>query len=66
MEMSQIDNGSQRAHDIFPVNKAGATECITGRSSARETILLHRLISVFVCSSVGSKQAGVTIHYTEC
>ena len=33
MEMSEIYNGSQLAHDIFLVNKAGATEYITGRSS---------------------------------
>ena len=33
MEMSEIYNGSQWAHDIFLVNKAGATEYITGRSS---------------------------------
>ena len=30
--MSEIYNGSQWAHDIFLVNKAGATEYITGRS----------------------------------
>ena len=33
MEMSKIYNGSQWAHDIFLVNKARATEYITGRSS---------------------------------
>ena len=33
MEMSEIYNGSQWAHDIFLVNKARATEYITGRSS---------------------------------
>ena len=33
MEMFEIYNGSQWAHDIFLVNKAGATEYITGRSS---------------------------------
>ena len=33
MEMSEIYNGSQWAHDIFLMNKAGATEYITGRSS---------------------------------
>ena len=33
MEMSEIYNGSQWAHNIFLVNKAGATEYITGRSS---------------------------------
>ena len=33
MEISEIYNGSQWAHDIFLVNKAGATEYITGRSS---------------------------------
>ena len=32
MEMSEIYNGSQWAHDIFLVNKAGATEYITGCS----------------------------------
>ena len=32
MEMSEIYNGSQWAHDIFLVNKAGAMEYITGRS----------------------------------
>ena len=30
MEMSEIYNGSQWAHDIFLVNKAVATEKITG------------------------------------
>ena len=33
MEMSEIYNGSHWAHDIYLVNKAGATEYITGRSS---------------------------------
>ena len=33
MEMSEIYNGSQWAHDIFRVNKAGAIEYITGLSS---------------------------------
>ena len=33
MKMSEIYNGSQWAHDIFLVNKAGAMEYITGRSS---------------------------------
>ena len=33
MEMSEIYNGSQWAHDIFLVNKAGATEYIMGLSS---------------------------------
>ena len=33
MEMSEIYTGSQWAHDIFLVNKAGATEYIMGRSS---------------------------------
>ena len=32
MEMSEIYNGSQWAHDLFLVNKAGATEYITDRS----------------------------------
>ena len=44
MEMSQIYNGSQWAHDIFLVNKAGAKEYITGRSSTLyscKTIFLH-------------------------
>ena len=30
MEMSEIYNGSQWAHDMFLVNKAEATEYITG------------------------------------
>ena len=34
MEMSEIYNGSQWAHDIFLVNKAGAAEHIMGRSSS--------------------------------
>ena len=44
MEMSEIYNGSQWAHDMLLVNKAGATEYITGRSStlmkfkAKETL----------------------------
>ena len=33
MEMSEIYNGSQWAHDVFLVNKAGAMEYIMGRSS---------------------------------
>ena len=33
MEMSEIYNGRQCAHDTFLVNKAGATEYIMGRSS---------------------------------
>ena len=33
MEMSEIYNGSQWAHDIFLVNKDRATEYITDRSS---------------------------------
>ena len=37
MEMSKILNESQWAHDIFLVNKAGATEYITGRSSTLKT-----------------------------
>ena len=32
MEMSEIYNGSQCSHDIFLVNKAGATEYITEMS----------------------------------
>ena len=39
MEMSEIYNGSQWAHDIFLVNKTGATEYITSRSSTLERIL---------------------------
>ena len=38
MEMSEIYNGSQWAHDIFLVNKAGTIEYITGRSSTPGTI----------------------------
>ena len=37
MEMSEIYNGSQWAHDIFLVNKAGAKENITGRSSTLDS-----------------------------
>ena len=36
MKMSEIYNGSQWAHDIFLVNKAVATEYVTGRSSTLE------------------------------
>ena len=43
MEMFEIYNGSQWAHDIFLVNKAGATEYITGRSST-----LDRLTDIFI------------------
>ena len=32
MEMFEIYNGSEGAHDIFLVKKAGATEYIMGRS----------------------------------
>ena len=38
MEVSEIYNGSQWAHDIFPVNKARATEYITGRSSTLDEV----------------------------
>ena len=43
MEMFEIYSGSQWAHDIFLVNKAGATEYITGRSST-----LDRLTDIFI------------------
>ena len=33
MKVSEIYTGSQWAHDIFLVNKAGATEYITDRTS---------------------------------
>ena len=41
MEMSEIYNGSQWAHDILLVNKARATEYIMGRSSTLKSILLN-------------------------
>ena len=47
MEMSEIYNGSQRTHDIFLVNKAGATEYITGRSST----LYTNLVNIPLCMS---------------
>ena len=36
MEISEIYNGSQWAHDKFLVNKVGAKEYITGQSSTLE------------------------------
>ena len=49
MEMSENYNGSQWAHDIFLVNKAGATEYITGRSSTLITnkAFLQHTIMIF-------------------
>ena len=44
MEMSEIYNGSQWAHNIFLVNKAGATEYIMDRSST--LIIYHFDIAV--------------------
>ena len=41
MEMSEIYNGSQWAHDIFLVNKAGAKENITSRSSTLCLLKFH-------------------------
>ena len=46
-KMSEIYNGNQWAHDILLVNKAGATEYITGRSS---TLITHLYLN--------SKHAG--------
>ena len=43
MEMSEIHNGSQWAHDIFLVNKAGAMEYITGRSSTLYILNSNRI-----------------------
>ena len=39
MEIFEIYNGSQRAHDTFLVNKAGAKEYITGQSSTLENMI---------------------------
>ena len=47
MEMFEIYNGSQWAHDIFLVNKAGATEYIMGRSSTLTRIKLLYLKTLF-------------------
>ena len=44
MEMSEIYNGSQWAHDIFLVNKAGATEYTTGQSSTLVIIKMSEVI----------------------
>ena len=41
MKMSEIYNGSQWAHDIFPVNKAGATEYITSQLSTLLYLIFH-------------------------
>ena len=38
MEMSEIYDGSQWAHDVFLVNKTGATEYIMGRSSTLKSM----------------------------
>ena len=51
MEMSEIYNGSQWAHDIFLVNKAGATEYITGQSST----LLNNILDYIKCQCVHIK-----------
>ena len=51
MEMFEIYNGSQWAHDIFLVNKAGATEYITGQSYlpvTDQSFRRYRLSSVFL------------------
>ena len=42
MEMFEIYNGSQWAHDIFLVNKAGATEYITDQSP---TLIMYHIKS---------------------
>ena len=47
MEMSEIYNGSPWAHDIFLVNKAGATEHITGQSSTLFCVYHYCLKPVF-------------------
>ena len=43
MEISEIYNGSQWAHDMLLVNKARATEYITGRSSTQIFIQYHAI-----------------------
>ena len=43
MEMSKIYNGSQWAHDIFLVNKAGATEYIV-----RRNLVMHHSVIPFI------------------
>ena len=48
MEKSEIYNGSQWAHDIFLVNKAGATEYITGRSSTQVLNFVIRISQLLV------------------
>ena len=58
MEMSDIYNGSQWAHDIFLVKKARATEDITGRSSnlhkhaKRERIYIRNLLKETVSPGI--------------
>ena len=42
MEMPEIYNGSQWAHDIFLVNKARAEEYIISRSSTLATEVTER------------------------
>ena len=55
MEMSEIYNGSQWAHDIFLVNKAGATEYITGRLYYRKFVQLYsQNIASLVVNSASS------------
>ena len=59
MEMSEIYNGSQWANGIFLVNKAGATEYITGRSST-----LHLAATVGFMSHVMSSCQLWSLNFT--
>ena len=56
MEMSEIYNGSQRAHDLFLVNKAGATEYIMGQSP----FLIHNL---YISVVLGKTFSFVGLHF---
>ena len=47
MKMSEIYNGSQWAHDLFLVNKTGATEYITGRSSTQKKMQKNQTQHVY-------------------
>ena len=46
MEMSEIYNGSQWARGIFLVNKAGATEYNTGRSSTLQHTIVYKNVEL--------------------
>ena len=48
MEMSEIYNGSQWAHDILLVNKARATEYIMGQSSTLYMVTVNKWMDIII------------------